>query len=69
MPDFSLKLPMTRVMRKGAAIDEPTLPNSVLNRRQSDRFLDLVRDYSKLLKAVRMVRVNHPKGNDVRLAA
>lgn len=45
-----------------SAIDETSLPNSVLSRQQADRFIDLVIDYSVLLKRVRTRRVDHPKG-------
>lgn len=60
--DVSIKLPIDELVRK-SAIDESSLPNSVLNRRQADRFIDLMIDYSVLLKRVRVVRVNHNKGD------
>jgi HK97 family phage major capsid protein len=56
-----IKLPMKRVIEK-ADVDESSLPNSVLNRQQADRFIDLVVDYSVLLKRIRVQRVNHQKG-------
>jgi len=46
-----------------SAVDTPTLPNSVLNRQQANRFIDLVIDYSVLLKKARTSRVNHAKGS------
>lgn len=55
------KLDANRLIQK--AIDEDTLPNSVLNRQQADRFIDLVVDYSVLLKQIRVVRINHQKGD------
>jgi len=63
MPDplDSLKLPLTQLFSK-TAIDETSLPNSVLNRQQADRFIDLMVDTSVLLKRVRVRRVNHNKG-------
>lgn len=45
-----------------AAISETTLPSSVMNRAQSDRFIDLVTDTSVLLKAIRRARVSIQKG-------
>ena len=56
-----LQLPLEQLATK-AAVDETSLPNSVLNRQQSNRFIDLVVNTSMLLKRVRVVRVNHPKG-------
>jgi len=50
------------VLLQKAAIDENALPNSILNRQQADRFIDLVIDFSVLLKAVRTVRIDHPSG-------
>jgi hypothetical protein len=43
------------------------MPQSVLNRQQSDKFIDLVVDQSVLLKEIRQVRVNGPKGDINRL--
>jgi len=43
-------------------INETNLPNSVLNRKQADRFIDLVIDHSILLKNVRTRKVDHAKG-------
>ena len=57
----SLKLPLGFVSSK-AAIDETSLPNSILSRDQADRFIDMVVDYSILLKRVRVVRVNNKSG-------
>ena len=57
----SIKLPLRQLMQK-SAIDETSLPNSVLNREQSSRFIDLVVDESILMKYVRVVRVNRNKG-------
>lgn len=61
MQDVSIKLPLRQLMQK-TAIDETSLPNSVLNRQQADRFIDMVIDYSVLLKRVRTVRRNNAKG-------
>ena len=44
------------------AIDESTLPNSVLNRQQSNRFIDLMVNESTLLSKIRTSRVDHAKG-------
>jgi len=60
--DVSIKMPLEEMISK-SAIDESSLPNSVLNRQQADRFIDLMVDYSTLLKKVRVVRVNHNKGD------
>ena len=59
--DVAIKLPIEEMVSK-SAIDSSSLPNSVLNRQQADRFIDLMIDYSVLLKRVRVVRVNHNKG-------
>lgn len=59
--DMEIKLPLAELVRK-SAIDEGTLPNSVLNRQQSNRFIDLVVNESVLLRKVRVVRVDHAKG-------
>ena len=56
-----ITLPLDQMISK-SAIDQNSLPNSVLNRQQSDRFIDLVIDYSVLLKRIRVQKVNHPKG-------
>lgn len=61
MPDVSIKLPLRELMSK-TAIDSNSLPNSVLNREQSNRFIDLVVDESVLLKKARVVRTNRNKG-------
>jgi hypothetical protein len=59
--EAEIKLPLKTMLTK-AAIDSTTLPNSVLNRQQSNRFIDLVVDTSVLLKNVRTVKVDAPKG-------
>lgn len=56
-----MQLPLRALMQK-AAIDSTSLPNSILTREQSDRFIDLVVDETVLLKRARVVRVNAPKG-------
>lgn len=58
---MDLKLPLKQLMQK-SAIDSTSLPNSVLNRQQSDRFIDMVVDQTVLMKNVRVVRVNVAKG-------
>lgn len=58
---IDLKLPLKQIMAK-SAIDSTSLPNSVLNRAQSDRFIDLVVDETVLLKVARVEKVNHQKG-------
>lgn len=57
----SITLPLEMMASKGA-IDTTSLPNSVLNRQQADRFIDLVIDYSVFLKRIRTRRVDHSKG-------
>jgi len=57
----SIKLPLKQLMQK-SAIDSSSLPNSVMNRKQANRFIDLVVDESVLLKRIRVVRVDHNKG-------
>ena len=57
----TIKLPLRELMSK-TAIDESSLPNSVLNRQQANRFIDLLVDSSVLLKHARVVRTNHNKG-------
>jgi len=57
----SMKLPLQQMIAK-SAIDETSLPNSVLNRQQSDRFIDMVVDESVLLKRVRVIRTSRNKG-------
>jgi len=57
-----IKLPLEQLMASKSAIDGTSLPNSILNRQQSDRFIDLMVNISVLLPKVRVVRVNHPKG-------
>jgi hypothetical protein len=58
---IDLKIPLKQIMQK-SAIDQTSLPNSVMNRKQSDRFIDLVVDETVLLKKIRVVRVNAQKG-------
>jgi len=55
IPDF-----VEDVMK--TAIDGNSLPNSLLNRQQSDRFIDLLEDTSVLLKVARKMKKDHPKG-------
>lgn len=55
------------LLRKNQEIDSAVLPASVLPRQAADRFIDLVVDTSVLLKNVRVVKVNHPKGQINRL--
>ena len=45
-----------------SVIDGTSLPNSVLNRQQADRFIDLLVDTSVLLKRIRRVRKDNAKG-------
>jgi hypothetical protein len=59
---MDLKLPLDKIMKSKAAIDESSLPNSVLNREQADRFIDLVINESVLLSNVRTVRTDRNKG-------
>lgn len=61
MSDVRLTLPLEQLISK-AAIDGSALPNSILTRQQANRFIDLVIDTSTILKRVRNVRVDHPKG-------
>jgi len=56
-----IKLPLDQLMQK-SAIDETSLPNSVLNRQQANRFIDLVVNESVLLQEIRVVRTNNSKG-------
>jgi len=56
-----MTLPLKELVQK-SAIDNTSLPNSIMSRQQSDRFIDLVIDHSVLMKSVRVRRVNHPKG-------
>lgn len=44
-------------------VSQTSLPNSVLNRQQADTFMDLVVDYSTLMKMVTVKRVNHSSGS------
>ncbi len=58
---MDVKLPLKELMSK-SAIDETSLPNSVLNREQANRFIDLVVNESVLLQNIRVVRTNRNKG-------
>lgn len=49
------------------SVDTVTLPGSLLNRQQADRFIDLVVDETMLMKMVRRERVDHCSGEIVRL--
>lgn len=55
IPDF-----VEDVMK--SVIDGNSLPNSLLNRQQADRFIDLLVDTSVLLKVMRREKKDHPKG-------
>ncbi len=57
----NLKLPLRELMSK-SAVDSTSLPNSVLNREQANRFIDLVVNESVLLSKARTVRTNRNKG-------
>ena len=61
MSASSIQLPLDRLVQK-STIDETALPNSVLNRQQADRFIDLVINESTLVKRIRIQRVGNPKG-------
>ena len=50
-----------------AVIDTTSLPRSMLNRTQSNQFIDLVQDTSKLLQMIRVERVNNARGSIQRL--
>ena len=58
--DLDFKVPLSRIQK--TAIDETSLPNSVMNRQQADRFIDLVINESVLIRRSRVVRVNSNKG-------
>ena len=62
MGTMELKLPIERILAEKSAVDVSSLPNSVLNREQSNRFIDLVVDESVLLKQVRVVKTDRNKG-------
>lgn len=64
--DIEMKLPLREMVEK-SAIDSNSLPNSVLNRAQANRFIDMVIDETVLMKQVRVVRVNRNKGEVNRL--
>lgn len=57
-----LTLPLERIVAQKTAIDSTSLPNSVLNREQADRFIDMVVDESVLMSLVRVVRTGRNKG-------
>jgi len=59
--EASIRLPLQQLMQK-SVVDSNSLPNSVLSRQQADRFIDLVVDESVLMKEVRVVRIDHQKG-------
>lgn len=58
----SVLLPLFRQVQK-SVIDETSLPQSVMNRQQADRFIDLVVQQNVLLRNIRTRRVNHSKGS------
>lgn len=60
MSEIDEQLDVTALIQK--AIDESTLPNSVLNRQQSNRFIDLMVNESTLLSRIRTSRIDHAKG-------
>jgi hypothetical protein len=65
MATFGINLPLPFLVSEDvakSAIDSNTLPNSVLNRQQADRFIDLLVDTSVLLKNIRSERKDHSKG-------
>lgn len=64
---LSSKLPLNRIAVQkscGGAnvVDVTTLPNSLLQPEQADRFIDMLKDESKLLSAIRTERVNNSRG-------
>lgn len=59
---IDVKLPLGRIMASKTAIDNTSLPNSVLNREQADRFIDLLVDETVLMKRIRVVRTSRNKG-------
>tara|TARA_R110002020_G_scaffold123580_12_gene280278 strand:- start:4953 stop:5957 length:1005 start_codon:yes stop_codon:yes gene_type:complete len=61
MANMEIKLPLRELMSK-SAVDSSSLPNSVLNREQANRFIDLVVNESVLLPKTRTVRTNRNKG-------
>jgi len=58
---MDIKLPLKQLMSK-SAVDQTSMPNSVMNRQQADRFIDLLVDETVLMKEVRVVRIDHQKG-------
>jgi len=57
-----IKLPIDQLVASKSAVDANSLPNSVLNRQQANRFIDLVVNESVLMQRVRVVRTNRNKG-------
>lgn len=51
-----------QVLMSKAQINETNLPGSVMNRKQADRFIDLVIDHSVMLKTIRTRKIDHSKG-------
>jgi hypothetical protein len=64
--DNMLQLPIQAVVSKGA-INSDALPNSIMNRQQADRFIDMLVDTSTVLKQIRVRKVSAPKGSVNRL--
>lgn len=60
MSVLQIQLPINELMK--SAIDETSLPNSVMNRQQADAFIDLVVNESKLLPLIRVEKKDHNKG-------
>lgn len=56
-----------RELLRKAAISSSTLPQVILNRQQTEAFLDDVVDETNLLKGIRNVRKDHPSGELSRL--
>jgi len=59
------KLSIEGLLSKAAladTIDTSEVANSILSRQQADRFIDLVVDTSKLLKNIRVARIDFPSG-------
>jgi len=59
---IEIKLPIEKLLATKSAIDQTSLPNSVFNRAQADRFIDLVINESVLLQHCRVQRTNKNKG-------
>lgn len=62
MSTVEIKLPIDQLVASKSAVDANSLPNSVLNRQQANRFIDLVVNESVLMQRVRVVRTNRNKG-------